>query len=476
MKSRFVNTFILGSAALFFQLNAGIAFEGSSVEQSYVTNSQELQNSIQAIAKNAFSTIESLLALQSECHSYDNTIKPWRQFLTKLDQDLNRLNLFKKSQDVDASTCNCIENLYIFLEEVLQNPQLRERLTQCARIVSEDKNLDSFQRYITNSLVTSNSSRMLYLQGLKEEKSDADIDFTILTIEASEFLGKNASQLADRILSIDADTVCVQEIYSEQDAYDLYSVLKEKYAHLIYVGSYPAFGYPKVQHNLLLASKYGLENAQLNKFQLDLGAENEEFFDCEIRNKNKTIGHIFSAHFAEMQNLEMQSLKLEQLLEKMQDNFLKTKEAIPFLLCGNFSNIANSEKSTVFLDFINEGSYNALFRSPYISEYSILSNNVVLTTSAVGTVTSVSNLFSWNFLFNGEKTKLSNVYTVLCKRHAEASASTDTDGNTSARGSLSVSNENEDGTKYSVGISGSVNQDKDGNLSGKTEVTLSTDW
>jgi hypothetical protein len=143
--------------------------------------------------------------------------------------------------------------------------------------------------------------------------------------------------LVDEILLKQRDVVFIQDIFSDDDAYNLYIGLKKNYAHFLYVP--PAKKLNSLEDEclkgFLIASKYSINQIQFNTFQNDPTNFNEGFFDFIIENKNIALGHIYAAYLSQNNYEE----KLNQITEKIQDD-LATNEIglIPFILFGGMNN------------------------------------------------------------------------------------------------------------------------------------------
>ncbi len=188
------------------------------------------------------------------------------------------------------------------------------------------------------------SNKLIYLPGDCIEKEESLINLHILNLESC--LKIPVDFLAELILSQDADVVCIQDIETHY-ADDLYKLLLEGYAHFLYMNPSSKKHFESSLDGFFIASKYSMENAQFNLFK-DPEKEGEGCLDFVIKNKNMPIGHIYLAHL--QKDPETQTLKFLETIEKMELDFLNTKEQIPpFVLCGKLSLLEDSEEDFFFL-------------------------------------------------------------------------------------------------------------------------------
>lgn len=80
------------------------------------------------------------------------------------------------------------------------------------------------------------------------------------------------SNLVNKILSENADVVCVQEIVADSSVYDLCEALQQSYAHFLYIPSIAELDSAKEVSEIgtLIASKYHMEQPQLGEASIKI--------------------------------------------------------------------------------------------------------------------------------------------------------------------------------------------------------------
>ncbi len=220
-----------------------------------------------------------------------------------------------------------------------------------------------------------------YLKGQAPEKTvAAGSEFTVLNLNTCFVPSRypylfggvllpwqeRVSALADKILSADADVVCLQEVHAEDASQALFELLKDRYSHF-----YTAIG-PRVlgfsleslglPSGLFVASKYPIERPQFTLFSLSGVQMNYGFFDFLISNGKDTMGHIYTTHMQSLkyhQFEEIRAVQLGQILKKMEDDAKSDDRKVPFFLCGDFNiPFGWGEPGSALIDAYFEDDYN----------------------------------------------------------------------------------------------------------------------
>jgi endonuclease/exonuclease/phosphatase family metal-dependent hydrolase len=190
------------------------------------------------------------------------------------------------------------------------------------------------------------------------------------------------SALTDKILEVDADVICLQEVHTEDSCFSLYDKLKERYIHFyVAIGPRPlgfslkTLGLP---NGLFVASKYPVQHPSFTPFSVTGYQMNYGIFDFVIANDSTPLGHIYTTH---MQSLnengfdEIREKEFLQLIEKIQSEFQSDFDLnLPHLVCGSLNIAWGSEEPGetlihhYFYDAYNHG------RSAVIAEESTCTN------------------------------------------------------------------------------------------------------
>ncbi len=217
---------------------------------------QYAQDAVDNIQK----TAAAILDVPVEEQTFENTLRPWIRLSEKLVQkfdELSELDQQKASQISDY--------VHEYLAEVARNPELHQALMNCSVNGVHNEELNAFQRYIGARFIKNDSNEPVYFRGSAEELETSSVDFTVLTLKSDSPLD---SGFSNKILSDNADLVCIQAISSDDQAYDCYETLETTYAYFLYVP--PAVGLNRLENRsekgMLIASKYQMERSPCNTF------------------------------------------------------------------------------------------------------------------------------------------------------------------------------------------------------------------
>ncbi len=150
-------------------------------------------------------------------------------------------------------------------------------------------------------------------------------------------------KVADRILQLDADIVCLQEVFEEQSADRLYELLKNKYSHFYTQIGAKHFGFSKesagLGSGLFVASKIPLDQPRYQAFEDSSDYMKRGFFHCKISKGGEEFAHIYTTHleaFDQAPGPEYRKKQLQQIVQEMQKNHLSTSEHA-VVLCGDLN-------------------------------------------------------------------------------------------------------------------------------------------
>ena len=360
MKPQFSLTCILGSAIFFSQLASAASI--TAEPQVSLMTSKEISEYASGIAENIRKTAIAILCVPPGEQTFENTLRPWNRLSAQLAQDFNTLDaLGKLDSPSDILASRISDNLHAYLLEVTQNPEFQQTLINCFLDITNNTELNSFQRYLGARFVKNGSNEPVYLRGSSEEQNTSTTDFIILNLKSGSLATSEISDLANKILSENADVVCIQEVLADDHAYDLYETLEGNYAHFIYVPPTAAFDLPGsgCVGGMLIASKYRMEQTQFNTFLEERSESNEGFLDFVLKNANTTLGHVYAANLKRAALNEIISYKFVQIMEKMQDDVLKIEEkSVPFVLCGDLNDLHGFQESKMIMESCFGHEYN----------------------------------------------------------------------------------------------------------------------
>lgn len=155
------------------------------------------------------------------------------------------------------------------------------------------------------------------------------------------------TQIADKILELHPDILCLQEVFSPNANLVLVEKLRGQYAHFYYkIGPNPvgfSINSLRIPSGLFIASKFPLQAEQFTSYA---GEETPSyrgygFFSANIYSKNEKIGHFVTTH-------------LQPGYEKVDKNFRKKQllaitnslpKNVPIFLCGDLNIVEGSEEA-----------------------------------------------------------------------------------------------------------------------------------
>lgn len=194
-----------------------------------------------------------------------------------------------------------------------------------------------------------------YLRGEADNKILQEKSFSVLNLNTCLMPGdlarifggmrpweKRIDPLAEKLRLIDADVICLQEVFVEEAAHTLYTKLKDHYAHFYISIGERILGFSLnslgLTSGLFIASKFPIESPSFQSFpELDFRPA-YGFFDFAIYSEGKIFAHIYNAHLHPLDFQDIRTTQLAQILERMQSDCQKMGQtAVPHLLCGDLN-------------------------------------------------------------------------------------------------------------------------------------------
>ena len=158
-------------------------------------------------------------------------------------------------------------------------------------------------------------------------------------------------KVAARILEIDADIICLEEVFVEEAAERLYAELKNRYSHF-YMNIGPRnFGFSQesagLGSGLFVASKLKIDNPKFLLFTKTNYHVNRGCFDFSINQDDKEFAHVYTTHleaFSVPPGPEFRKLQLEEILADMAVSSAKYGDTSAIVLCGDLNIPWNSKE------------------------------------------------------------------------------------------------------------------------------------
>lgn len=213
-----------------------------------------------------------------------------------------------------------------------------------------------------------------YRAGSGKEKQSSDGSFTILNLNVCGFAGilpmlyggptpwkERIDSLSQRIEAVDADVICLQELFDPEANEAFYQRLKSKYPYF-YINIGPRVDVIGISSGLFVASKYKIDNPEFTLFSDREKVRSYGFFEFDIKSGAQTLGHITTTHlqpYPTSKGQELRVKELEQVVETLQAKAEKLQ--VPFFFCGDLNIQWGSQEpaeqllQTHFIDNYNQG-------------------------------------------------------------------------------------------------------------------------
>ncbi len=381
MKAPFNYPFLLGSFVSLLQLTPGLSFANEL--RYFMDPSKEIEAQAYSLTEQIQTTASSILSIPTNNQTFENTIRPWSRLSAQLKQDLKTLNEQRDSSSPISGSNEIFSNsLHGYILAAAHDPELQHALLNCFMSMPLDPELNPFELYIARRFIYDNSNAPIYIQGYTEEKEATGTDFSQLTFQSGPRSLSQIADLSNAILSQNADIVFIQELKADDHALELYQVLKECYAHFIYIP--PSTALAKSQSNcdngMLIASKFQMEKPQFNTFLDNNRNSNDGFFDFILMNHGITLAHIYVSNTQTNISDEAILENFTQIFAKMNDDILKSENAsTPFVLNGDINTLLGTKDAKKIInaathqDQLSNANCTLLLHSPHLDS---VNNNV----------------------------------------------------------------------------------------------------
>lgn len=344
---------------------------------------KDVEKYVQYAEQNVQNTINNLVAIPAEEQTFANTMDPWNRLAGDLLVNFSTLTFVTQADLPSKSAAiQAMQKLQSFLfVTLMQNKELsRSLLNYTESALYNCPSLSGYEHYVLQCLLESCEKNQIlndekekvaelkalnieneqvpfiYKKGSAQEKSNINSDLSILTLNTCFLPGKltflwggvaswkdRLSSMSEKILSSNADVVCLQEVFYEDAAKALYEKLKGTYAHFYFsIGPRPmglslhSLGFSS---GLFVASKYPMENPAFTLYKSAAFPMNYGAFDFVVKREGTSLAHIYTTH---LQALDMPSFpqvrasQLQQVIDKMQSDS-QNGDKIPYFLCGDLN-------------------------------------------------------------------------------------------------------------------------------------------
>lgn len=165
-------------------------------------------------------------------------------------------------------------------------------------------------------------------------------------------------RIAQKIMEINPDVVCLEEVHDEDIAIKLYEKFKNTYCDFYWGAGRQTAG---LDSGLFEMSKYKIENPEFTSYKyIDNASQNvnKGLFTFTISSNEGKIAHIFHTHLQPSvdddhpleRDMNTRAIELELILKKMHNIVTTTSPSKPILLVGDLNIVYNSEEynSSIF--------------------------------------------------------------------------------------------------------------------------------
>lgn len=158
-------------------------------------------------------------------------------------------------------------------------------------------------------------------------------------------------EIVDKIKEENPDILCLQEVYDQKAAAQLYQKLRGQYRHFYCNIGPRTFGLSTasfgLSSGLFVASRYEIENPQFIAFGDNSPAgRTSGFFDITVMGPKKPAGRVLTTHLHPFENQEgrdWREKQMKQIVSYMQEK-LQDRPDIPYLLCGDLNTELNNKE------------------------------------------------------------------------------------------------------------------------------------
>ncbi len=349
----------------------------------------DLEKHVEKIEERVGAALKKIASIPIQKKSFHNTLREWNRLGSDLLEDLGML-LYLSEADFPTQmrAREAVGRLRAFLNSaVVQNREIARSLFSYARkvMIEKESPYSAYENYIISGWIRSveplvatlsldeqkefdavkrrseerEKRPYIYLTGnlKKQLQPTKERELTLFSLNTCFLPGNMAylyggvgpwkeriQPLAAKIQAIDADLVCLQEIFTDDAAFELYHALRNHYSHFyMSVGPKPlgfdiaSLGLPS---GLFVASKYPLDNPIFTPFSASASQINYGFFDFVVKGENRPLGHIYITHLQAFNRpgfLETRKLQLNEIVQKIERDRCQEGDVMPTILCGDLN-------------------------------------------------------------------------------------------------------------------------------------------
>lgn len=358
-----------------------IVLAGCDKHKPLPVTPDEVGKYVQEAEQSILQTINQVVSVPDSEKTPDKVMRPWSRLGNQILDDFRLLTFLTHTEfPSKADAGEAIQGLKRFLyKSIVLNRDLFQALMAYAKKATVFTPYDHYemqcvlascdgiksllsdeQQQALDQLKASNAAQekqpFIFLKSETPAKTGSD-GFTVLTLNTCFVTGdhpylfggvmlpwqKRVSQLAEKIVSTNADVVCLQEMHAQDATYALYEALKSDYTYFYgAIGPRPlgfsleTLGLPS---GLFVASKYPIETPQFTLYTVSGLPMNWGFFDFVVTDGSMSIGHVYTTHMQSLNYPQFQQIRaaqLTQVLGKMESDS-QQQSAIPYFLCGDLN-------------------------------------------------------------------------------------------------------------------------------------------
>lgn len=230
---------------------------------------------------------------------------------------------------------------------------------------------------LQNTLSTYKSQSFIYAKGHNKEKTlPKNRKITLLSWNVCFLEGgismlfggvlpwqKRMDRIVNKIQELDADILCLQEVFSPEASHTLLQRLQSQYTHFYYDMGPNPIGFSMknlgIPGGLFVASKYPLKEENFIPYKKEETPSYRAygFFSADIYSKGKKLAHLITTHLQPGSEIEDRNYRLLQT--KAISHTLKEMK-FPALLCGDFNIVKNSQEAQEIFTLYESAPYQGL--------------------------------------------------------------------------------------------------------------------
>lgn len=327
------------------------------------------------------------LSVPHQDRTFSNTVLHWDEIGKMLIQRmvvLKSLGVINASEKTIVSADAAFEKIQIALKDkLLTQPQLALTVINYLEKAAKDTSLSQAECHYLYQLASSfntdwfpviyqnkieqvkqsisklprinftfkeGSGQQIYLIDKKSSFSLLNLNVCFLPGELPMLYGgmkpwrDRIEKVADKIKSVSADVVCLQEVFEDTAAEKLFDLLKDKYRYF-YMNIGPRnFGFDHqlagLGSGLFIASKIKIENPSFRVFDRTAKHMNRGVFDFYINQGEKHFAHIYTTHlepFVTYPGPEFRKEQMQFIVSDMSQVSAQEEGFSATILCGDLN-------------------------------------------------------------------------------------------------------------------------------------------